>query len=167
VVSLQVGEEGVPQPCSSCHNFPPPRACFPQDDESVNAEQCINKASLLIGEKTDPALMLQHKVCNPALPCVRPLPPGPLPAALPRESRACVHHCPLERALMLQHKVGHTSPPHSHACPNVSRVYTLLLGFSALPKIDSRACVPHYSSDPALMLQHKVCYPLTRPPTHA
>lgn len=35
-----------------------------QDDESVNAEQCINKASLLIdGEKTDPALMLQHKVC--------------------------------------------------------------------------------------------------------
>eukprot|EP00967_Tisochrysis_lutea_P147279 scaffold279614_cov32-Tisochrysis_lutea.AAC.2 len=36
---------------------------FSQDEESVNAEQCINKASLLIGEKTDPALMLQHKVC--------------------------------------------------------------------------------------------------------
>uniref|UniRef100_A0A7S4BDF1 COP9 signalosome complex subunit 4 n=1 Tax=Chrysotila carterae TaxID=13221 RepID=A0A7S4BDF1_CHRCT len=34
-----------------------------QDEESVSAETFINRASLLIGESTEPALKLQHKVC--------------------------------------------------------------------------------------------------------
>jgi len=34
-----------------------------QDDESVSAETFINRASLLIGEETEAALKLQHKVC--------------------------------------------------------------------------------------------------------
>jgi len=45
-------------------------SCTPQDDKSVNAEQCINKASLLLTEETDAALMLQHKVILIKLLCV-------------------------------------------------------------------------------------------------
>ena len=37
-----------------------------QDDESVNAETYINRASLLINDDTDGALKLQHKARAPA-----------------------------------------------------------------------------------------------------
>lgn len=36
---------------------------YMQDDESVTAETFINRASVLIGEETEPRLRLQHKVC--------------------------------------------------------------------------------------------------------
>ena len=56
-----------------------------EDDEPVNAESSINRASLLITEETEPSLRLLHKALFPshAPPLPLPVPAPPLPSSPP------------------------------------------------------------------------------------